>query len=108
MSMDVARTTEAVAKWGPWQIGGAIVVLCLLIVAGGGWILHEDLQAVHEDLVELRSAVEQQGREAAAAREEFRALQARMTNLLQAMCFNASNGSTESWQRCENALLQIE
>lgn len=93
MAVDVARTTEAVAKLGP---GHFLAVLALLMVCGAGYVIHEGLSRVHVDLVELRHTLE-------TATDRARESDRRQERLLIANCFASANGMDEERRRCEAA-----
>lgn len=93
MPVDVARTTEAVAKLGP---GHALAVLALLMVCGAGFLLQEGLSRVHVDLIELRHTLE-------TASDRAREADQRHDRLLIATCFASANGDAEAQRYCEEA-----
>lgn len=93
MAVDVARTTEAVAKLGP---GHFLAVLALLMVCGAGYVIHDGLTRVHVDLVELRHTLE-------TASSRARDADQRHDRLLIATCFASANGDPEAQRYCEEA-----
>ena len=112
MAIDVARTTEAASKLTPLQVGAIIVIVCLAMVCGAGYVVYDGLTRVHVDLIEVKHAVERSNDAADARAAKFTATQDRMAaqidrmaGLLAAMCINGSNGSDEARLRCEAVMV---
>lgn len=108
MQIDTAKTAEAFGKLTPVQAGVVVILTCLAMVAGAGWIIHTGLNEVHVDLIEVKGAVDRSNTDAKERSDRYFETQERLIGVLErlvalqaATCLSSSNGSTEDRRRCE-------